>query len=225
MSSPDTSNPVRVVLVEDDAIMRNKIVSVLKTIDGFTVVAEFAQGQMAISGLLACMPDLVLVDLGLPDLPGLKVIEQTKAIRSECDVVVITTFGDEQSVFSALEAGANGYLLKGGTEEELRRDINFLREGGSPLSPAVSRKVLHALSKNKQTKHSSAQINTTRSLTEREVDILELISRGLSYDEAATRCSITRGTVHAHLKSVYRKLNVHSKTQAVFRARQDNIIS
>jgi DNA-binding NarL/FixJ family response regulator len=92
---------------------------------------------MAISGLLACMPDLVLVDLGLPDLPGLKVIEQTKAIRSECDVVVITTFGDEQSVFSALEAGANGYLLKGGTEEELRRDINFLREGGSPLSPAV----------------------------------------------------------------------------------------
>jgi DNA-binding NarL/FixJ family response regulator len=228
VNSANSSDPIRVVVVEDDSAMRKTIMSVLQNTAGYSVVGEFDQGQMAIRGLAACIPDLVLVDLGLPDIPGLEVIEQAKATCPECDVVVITTFGDEQSVYTALEAGADGYLLKGGTEEELRRDIKCLSEGGSPLSPAISRKVLSffsVLSKNKKMARSGAQdAKTARLLTEREVDILDLISRGFSYDEAATQCSITRDTVHAHLKSIYRKLNVHSKTQAVFRARQKKII-
>jgi DNA-binding NarL/FixJ family response regulator len=220
---------VRVVIVEDDTATRAALVNVLQTSIGYTIAAEFADGQSAIRSLTQTLPDLMLVDLGLPDMPGTKVIETAVRVLPDCDVLVISTFGDEQSVFSALAAGARGYLLKGGTDEELRKDIASLRQGGSPLSPAVARKVLTELSTRMSPKHppetDENNVQAQYTLSEREVQILKLIGRGYSYEETAQYCSITRDTVHAHLKHIYRKLNVHSKTQALFSAREKNIIS
>jgi len=219
------SRSVRVAVVEDDAITRKMLVKILGSTPGFNVVAEFGEGQAAISSLAETLPDMFLVDLGLPDISGIQVVGQVARVCPDCDVLVITNFGDEQSVFSALEAGAKGYLLKGGTEEELRRDIASLREGGSPLAPAVARKVLAKLSNSNRVERNEKRVQAEYALTEREVKILELIGQGHSYDDAAQHCSIKKDTVHAHLKSIYRKLDVHSKTQAVFIARRNNIIS
>jgi len=223
VTAVDSSKLTRVVVVEDDPQIRKLLVNVLQGMPGFTVVAEFGEGRLAIRSLAATLPDLMLVDLGLPDIAGIEVIRQITTVCPECDVLVVTTFGDEPSIFSALEAGASGYLLKGGTEEELRRDIREVRSGGSPLSPAIARKVVNEFSRTRRTR--SRNRTQAPSLTERETKILELVSRGYSYDETAKQLVITRDTVHSHLKSIYRKLKVHSKMEAVFEARRKNIIS
>ena len=108
MTAVDSSKLTRVVVVEDDPQIRKLLVNVLQGMPGFTVVAEFGEGRLAIRSLAATLPDLMLVDLGLPDIAGIEVIRQITTVCPECDVLVVTTFGDEPSIFSALEAGASG---------------------------------------------------------------------------------------------------------------------
>ena len=141
----ESRTPLRVAIVEDDLAARNMLVSTLQADPDYTVVAEFAEGRAAVSAIPNLAPDMVLVDLGLPDISGIDVIRQLKATHPGCDVLVVTTFGDERTITSALEAGADGYLLKGIPLEELRRDIHSLRAGGSPLSPMVARQLLNRL--------------------------------------------------------------------------------
>jgi DNA-binding NarL/FixJ family response regulator len=212
---------VRVAIVEDDPSMRKMLVSTLQVDPHYVVVAEFAEGEPAASVIPGLAPDVVLVDLGLPDISGIEVIRTLKEKRPECDLLVITTFGDEKTVTRALEAGADGYLLKGTPMEELRRDLHHLRSGGSPLSPMVARQLLNKLqSKVFEEKFPAVENNLTR----RERDILEMIAKGFSYAETSEICGIAITTVHSHLKSIYRKLEVHSKTEAVHEARRLNLI-
>jgi len=218
-SSP---KPTRVVVIEDDAATRKMLVAALEEDADYNVVAEFGEGVAALASLKRIKPDLVLIDLGLPDISGIQVIQEIGATRLKCDVLVITTFGDDQSIFSALEAGAHGYLLKGVTAEELRRDVRLLRDGGSPLSPSIARKLLNKLNAKKPDQ--IAPLNKKSSLTPREVEILQFIGQGFSYNETAAQCNIKNETVHAHLKSIYRKLAVHSNMEAVYEARRQNII-
>jgi len=198
------------------------LVDALEADAEYNVVAEFREGGAALVSLKQTEPDLVLVDLGLPDISGIQVIQEIVSTRPQCDVLVVTTFGDDHSIFSALEAGARGYLLKGVTAEELRRDVRLLRDGGSPLSPGIARKLLDKLSA-KKSKQIAPQ-NKETSLTPREAEILQLIGQGFSYKETAAYCHIKNETVHAHLKSIYRKLAVHSNMEAVYEARRKNII-
>jgi DNA-binding NarL/FixJ family response regulator len=166
--------------------------------------------------------DIVLVDIGLPDISGIDVIRELKALCPGCNVLVVTTFGDEKTVTSALEAGADGYLLKGTGLEELKRDIHALQDGGSPLSPMIARKLLNRLQTKAVDKKSDSGGETK--LTRREHEILEMIAKGFSYAETSKICSISAATVHSHLKSIYRKLEVHSKTEAVYEARRRSLI-
>ena len=122
-----------------------------------------------------------------------------------------------------MEAGANGYLLKGTTLEELRRDIQHLRTGGSPLSPMVARQLLNKLQS--KAADSAPQVPGGTKLTRREHDILQMIAKGFSYAETSQICGVASATVHSHLKSIYRKLEVHSKTEAVYEARRRSLIS
>jgi DNA-binding NarL/FixJ family response regulator len=218
----DTRKPLRVAIVEDDLAARNILVSALQRDADYTVVAEFAEGTAAICAIPSLAPDMVLVDLGLPDISGIEVIRELKSTYHQCDVLVVTTFGDERTITSALEAGADGYLLKGIPLEELRRDIHTLRAGGSPLSPMAARQLLNRL----QSKASGDRGSTGKNgnLTRREQDILELIAKGFSYAETSQICGISAATVHTHLKSIYRKLEVHSKTEAVYEARRRSLI-
>jgi DNA-binding NarL/FixJ family response regulator len=217
-----THQPARVVVVEDDAATRKLLVNALEADAAYKVVAEFSEGGPAIASIKEIEPDLLLIDLGLPDIPGIQIIRDIGATYPKCDILVITTFGDDHSIFSALEAGARGYLLKGVTSEELRRDVQLLRDGGSPLSPSIARKVLDRLSTNKSEQAASPKNEAL--LTPREIEILRLIGQGLTYNETAAHCKITSATVHAHLKSIYRKLAVNSNTEAIYEGRRRKII-
>src|SRR5262249_19656413 len=144
------------------------------------------------------------------------------ALRPECNVLVVTTFGDEKTVTSALEAGADGYLLKGTPLEELKRDIHALQDGGSPLSPMIARKLLNRLQARRADGKPDGGGETR--LTRREHEVLQMIAKGFSYAETSEICGISTATVHSHLKSIYRKLEVHSKTEAVYEARRRSLI-
>lgn len=214
--------PTRVVVVEDDAATRKMLVAAIEADKTYKIVAEFGEGMTARASIKAIQPDLVLIDLGLPDISGLQIIVDVAANLPNCDTLVITTFGDEHSIFSALQAGARGYLLKGATADELRRDIRSLRDGGSPLSPSIARKLISRLGSNPSEELPSR--TGDKSLTSREREILQFIGKGFSYAETAAHCNVKNETVHAHLKSIYRKLAVHSNMEAVYEARRRNII-
>jgi DNA-binding NarL/FixJ family response regulator len=213
---------VRIVIVDDDPASRKVMVWALQADQDFVVAAEFAEGAAAVAAIRNLLPDVVLIDLGLPDICGIEVIEKTKQICPECDILVVTALADERSVTSALEAGADGYLLKGTRIQELRDDIRCLRNGGSPLSPPVARQLLNKLQC--KTANDRVPIGGSAKLTRRERDILEMIAKGFSYFETSQICGVASATVHSHLKSIYRKLEVHSKTEAVHEARRLSLI-
>ena len=215
-------HPIRIAIVEDDPALRKMLVSLLQADTDYAVVAEFSEGRAAIAALPHLAPDIVLVDLGLPDISGIEVIRRLKEICANASVLVVTTFGDEHTVTSALEAGADGYLLKGTALEELKHDLHSLQHGGSPLSPMIARTLLNRL----QTKAAGEKPDTggDTTLTRREHEILMMIAKGFSYAETSKICGISTATVHSHLKSIYRKLEVHSKTEAVYEARRRSLI-
>jgi DNA-binding NarL/FixJ family response regulator len=216
MTKP-TRNRTRVALIEDDAETRQRLAASICEHDWLELVEVFTTGTEALSTLASANPDVLLVDLGLPDISGLEIIRFAAARLPECDILVISMFGDEATVLAALEAGARGYLLKGSLARDISIDIRDLRDGGSPLSPSIARQVLKRL-QSRQPERAKGGSSEDTGLSPREIEILNAISRGFSYAETAVTLGITIGTVHTHLKRIYGKLAVHSKTEAVYEA-------
>jgi DNA-binding NarL/FixJ family response regulator len=216
----ETAALTRVALVEDDREARERLVESIRQQGSLRLVAEYATGGEALAGLEAGAPDVLLVDLGLPDVSGLDVVRFASSRYPECDILVISIFGDEANVLAALEAGARGYLLKGSLQHDIAFDIQDLRNGGSPLSPVIARQVLKRL----HAPASERKPDDETLLTARETEILNAISRGFSYAETAQLLGVSVGTVHTFLKRIYRKLEVHSKTEAVFEANRLGLI-
>jgi DNA-binding NarL/FixJ family response regulator len=210
----------RVALVEDDREARTRLVESIRQQRSLRLVAEYATGGEALAGLEVGAPDVLLVDLGLPDFSGLDVVRFAAGRYPECDILVISIFGDEANVLAALEAGARGYLLKGSLQHDIAFDIQDLRNGGSPLSPVIARQVLKRL----RPVAPESKSDEETLLTARETEILNAISRGFSYAETAQLLGVSVGTVHTFLKRIYRKLAVHSKTEAVFEANRLGLI-
>jgi DNA-binding NarL/FixJ family response regulator len=214
--------PVTVALVEDDDVARARLVASICAEPAMRVVGDWRTGAEALAHLERQAPDVLLVDIGLPDMSGLEVVRAAAARLPSCDILVVTVFGDEQTVLAALEAGARGYLLKGAATRDIKEDIRELRHGGSPLSPMIARQVLKRLQggngRPRRSSHDEAL------LTLRESEILNVIARGFSYAETAKMLSISVHTVQSHIKHIYRKLAVHSKTEAVFEADKRGIL-
>lgn len=206
------SGPVTIALVEDDDEARGRLVASIRSDPNLDLVGEYHTGADALAGIAGAAPDVFLVDLGLPDMPGLEVVRQIASRRPACEILVVTIFGDEESIISAFEAGAHGYLLKGALEHDIADDIRHLRNGGSPLSPVIARQVLKRLVPGRRAAPANSQ------LTPRETEILNAIARGFTYAETAQLLHLSVQTVHTHLKNIYKKLAVHSKTEAVFEA-------
>jgi len=206
------SGPVTIALVEDDDEARGRLVASIRSDPSLRLVGEYRTGADALAEIARGTPDVFLVDLGLPDMPGLEVVRQIAARHPSCDILVVTIFGDEESIISALEAGAHGYLLKGALEHDIAEDIRQLRNGGSPLSPVIARQVLKRLVPGRRAASANSQ------LTPRETEILNAIARGFTYAETGELLHLSVQTVHTHLKNIYKKLAVHSKTEAVFEA-------
>lgn len=190
------------------------------------LLGQYASGKAALADLENRVPNVLLVDLGLEDMSGLEVIRRINQRQPGCDILVVTMFGDEEHVLSALEAGARGYLLKGDDVRDIAMDIEEIGNGGSPLSPIIARQVLKRL-RSPGTPAAPAGLAAAMDeglLTDRESEILRTIARGFTYAETAELLHISKDTVHTHLKRVYRKLAVNSKTEAVFEAEARKLI-
>jgi DNA-binding NarL/FixJ family response regulator len=215
-----------VAIVEDNDDTRAQLAASVGACPELRLAGQYATGRDAIAGLAQAVPDVLLVDLGLPDISGLEVIRHAAARHPDCDILVFSVFGDEEHVIAALEAGAGGFLLKGARNRDITIDIQELRNGGSPLSPIIARQVLkrlHPASRSESGKPPEP-VNGEEALTARETEILRTIARGFSYAETADLLGVSTQTVHTHLKRVYRKLAVHSKTEAVFEAEQRKLL-
>jgi DNA-binding NarL/FixJ family response regulator len=164
------------------------------------------------------VPDVLVVDLGLPDGSGAQLIRAAAKKRPDCDALVVTVFGDDQHVIDAIEAGATGYILKDSPPGELARCIRELRAGGAPISPSIARRLLARM--RAPTAKPAAGAQGASPLTEREAEILQLIAKGLSFADVGGVLGISAHTVVAHVKKIYRKLSVHSRGEAVFEATQ-----
>lgn len=219
-SSPSLPSPLAVVIVEDDQRTRAHLCAAIDGRPELRLAACFERAQPAIAWFGANQVDVLLADLGLPDGSGIDVIRACAAQCPRCDIMVITMFGDEKNVLSAIEAGASGYLLKDADQLDVTRAIMELRAGGSPMSPLIARKVLlQARVKEMVAETSVPAVQAGLvGLTRREAETLDLIARGYTYGEVAQLLSVTVGTVQTHIKSIYGKLAVHSRSEAVFEA-------
>lgn len=213
-----SSPRARVAIVEDDAILREELARVVTSAEGMDVVGA-AETLSAGQTLLASAPDVLLVDLALPDGNGVDLITEARRKIPAIKIVVVSIFGDARSVVRAIEAGADGYLLKGADPGEAEAAIRSVLDGGAPISPAVAS---HILTRMRERTATRAELDAP--LTEKEVAILTDLAKGFRYKEVARLHGISPHTVADHVKSIYRKLAVNSRSEAVFEAVQAGLI-
>ena len=218
----------KVLIVEDEPEFLRRFTNAVLMDPQLALAGSAGSGRAAIAMLDAAAPDVVLLDLGLPDMNGVEVIRHAMRQSRPCDVLVVSMFDDDQNVLDSIEAGAAGYVLKDALPESIVTSIQELRCGGSPISPGIARRILSrfrlALG---PARPASAPSPSCRSqdgcgspLTERETELLRLTAKGLSFDTISELMGISPHTVVAHVRKIYRKLAVHSRGEAVYEATQ-----
>jgi NarL family two-component system response regulator LiaR len=212
--------PIRVLLTDDHAIVRKGVRALLLTEKDIEVVGEAGSGAEAIVQAEALCPDVILMDLVMPELDGIEATRQITAKLPGTRILVLTSFAADEKVFPAIKAGALGYLLKDSGPEELVRAIRKVYHGEPSLEPSIARKVLMELS------HPPKQQPLTADpLTEREFDVLRLLAQGCSNKEIAVKLSVSELTVRTHVSNILCKLHLASRTQAALYALQKGISS
>lgn len=206
------SDPVRVAIIEDSPIVRETLASQIAVMDGLCL-AGTADSISAAAALIAKGADVFLLDLGLPDGTGTALIPHIKA-AGEAKVIVLTSFGDRDTVVRTIEAGADGYLLKDSSATDIESAIAAALGGGAPISAAAA---VHLLDRLRSAK-SEADEDNRPALSVREAELLQLFAKGYSYKETARILSISPLTVGNHVRSIYRKLDVHTRGEAVYEA-------
>lgn len=207
MKQPDS---IRLLVVDDHQAFRMGLVAIVNENEGMQVVAEAGTGSQAIELCRTCCPDVVLMDLRLPGLSG---VEATIAIRKEfpqCRIIVITTYDGDEDIYRALQSGAQGYLLKDMSKEEMVEAIQAVHAGKHRIPPNVANRLAARMGRPE--------------ITPREIEVLQLVVKGKSNKEIGADLGITEDTVKGHLKSVYTKLGVNDRTQAAMSALQHGIM-
>jgi two-component system NarL family response regulator len=206
-----TKESIRVLVVEDHHVVRQGLVALLNVVDGLEVVGEAADGVEAIAQFRKHQPDIALIDLRLPRLTGVEVIERIRMETPHARFIVLTTYDGDEDIYRALQAGARAYLLKGMTSEELIAAIRAVHAGKSQIPPAIAQRLAERMG--------------TEELTPREFDVLEQIVRGLSNKDIATELEISEATVKTHINNLLSKLGVTDRTQAATAALQRGIVT
>ncbi len=201
---------IRVALVEDDEKIRSNLITLLEQSEGFRCVGAYPDAETALKDMSYKSPEIVLMDINLPGMDGIECTYNLKAKMPKLQIVMLTVYEDTGKIFQALQAGAVGYLLKLTKPEEILTALNEVSLGGSPMSAQIARKVVQSFHR-KQVKLSEDQAP----LTVREEQVLNLLSKGYLYKEIASELSISSDTVHNHIRKIYEKLQVHSRTEAV----------
>jgi DNA-binding NarL/FixJ family response regulator len=213
---------VRVLLVDDDDLMRAGLRAVLSSDSRVEVVGEAGSGRAAVERVRALRPDLVLMDVRMPDLDGIAATREVTSALPEVKVVILTTFEQDDYIFGALNAGASGFLLKRSGPEELLAAIQTVAAGDSLLSPSVTRTVIDRMAR-----QPTPEIGPSRlldELTPREHEVLVLLARGLSNSEIAAELVIEESTVKTHVKRILMKLRLRDRIQAVVFAYESGLI-
>lgn len=219
--------PTRVLIVEDEPEFMHRFSGAVLGDPSLCLSAAVGTGRAGIAMLDLQTPDVLLVDLGLPDMKGVAVIEHAARHHPACDVLVVTMFADDDHVVASIEAGASGYLLKDASAERIAASIHELRAGGAPISPGIARRVLERFRSRSAVPAPVAAPQTaapppaeTSPLTPRESELLRMIAKGFTFETIGTLLDISPHTVVAHVKKIYRKLAVHSRGEAVYEAGQ-----
>jgi DNA-binding NarL/FixJ family response regulator len=201
--------PTNVSIVEDNDKLRGTLARVLNRADGFRCVSQYANAEDALKDLPQVRPDVVLMDINLPGMNGVKCVQQLKTLLPGIQVMMLTVYEDTENIFNALAAGANGYMLKRTPSKELLEAIQEVHQGGSPMTMHIARKVVQSFQR------SAASVPPTENLSEREQQVLDLLSLGLMYKEIADKLGISYETVHTYIRRIYEKLQVRTRTEAV----------
>ena len=205
--------PIRVLLVDDDALMRAGLAAILSSDSTVEVVGEAADGRLAVERVSALRPDVVLMDVRMPDLDGIAATREVVAADPDARVVILTTFEDDDYVFGALTAGASGFLLKRTSPEDLLAAIKAVAAGDSLLSPSVTRRVIDRMAR--LPTGEAVLDERLGELTPREREVLAQLARGLSNAEIAEELVIEESTVKTHVKRILMKLHLRDRVQAV----------
>jgi DNA-binding NarL/FixJ family response regulator len=210
---------VTVAIIEDDAEVRSILVRWVNSAPGFSCVGDHGSAESALARMAAEKPDIVLVDINLPGLNGVECVSRLTVILPSTQFIMLTVYEDSEHIFEALAAGAIGYLLKRTRREELIGALEQIKAGGSPMTGYIARKVVQAFrSQWKETPE-------TRSLSAREREVLELLTRGHLYKEVCEILGITMSTVNTHARRIYEKLHVRSRAEAVARYTKRSFVS
>jgi DNA-binding NarL/FixJ family response regulator len=207
---------MRIAIVEDNSVTRETLKAIISSEPSVVLTAALATAEEALKCLAECCPEVLLVDLDLPGMHGIELIRRAKTKYPSLEIMVYTIFEDRETVFSAIKAGASGYILKGSSSRELIDSLESLYRGGAPMSPRIARKVINEF-------HSqfTEEVNP---LSQKESQILRYVGQGMTYKELAELLTISPHTVHTHIKNIYEKLQARDRRDALQRARKIGII-
>jgi DNA-binding NarL/FixJ family response regulator len=218
----DHTTRYKVLLVEDEPATRQRLANAVAAHPQLNILAAVGSVSDGKAQLARTQPDVLLTDLGLPDGDGTELIAELDKLGYQTEAMVITVFGDERHVIRAVEMGATGYLLKDDRPEAITEAIMELLAGGSPMSASIARYLLKRIKPVKSVQ--PVEVETDLQLSQREQEVLRHIAKGFSYAEISELLNVSTHTVASHLKSIYRKIGVHSRGEAVFEATQLGLI-
>jgi NarL family two-component system response regulator LiaR len=217
MSDPRTK--IRLLIVDDHRVVRAGLRMLISTEQGLEIVGEASDGMEAVDLAESLRPDVVLLDLVMPRQDGISTIKQLQYLDHNIKILVITSFAEDDKIFPAIKAGALGYLLKDFEPDELLQAIRDVYNGTPALQPSIALKLMEELKKPTDLPPTKAP------LTNREMEVLKLVARGLTNKQIAERLSIATRTVHAHIRSILSKLQLANRTQAALYALRQGIIT
>jgi DNA-binding NarL/FixJ family response regulator len=209
---------IKVLLYEDNPQLREGLTMLISGSDGFEVVAAFKNCENVVSEVMAFQPDVILMDIDMPGVNGIEGLKRIRAVNRDVKILMLTVFDDNQNVFQAISNGANGYILKKTPPARLLEYISEAATGGAPMTASIATQVLKMF----------ANMNTKQGedyhLSDREKQVLQLLVDGYSYKMIASEMFIAIDTVRSHIKKIYEKLHVNSKSEAVAKAFKDKLV-
>ncbi len=214
------ADTIRILVADDHPVVRDGLVAILSTQPDFEIVGEAANGLEVVKQVTTLQPDVVLLDLEMPELDGVEALKQLQEKNAAVRVIVFTAFDTDERILGAVQAGAQGYLLKGVPRDELFKAIRVVHAGGSLLQPVVASKLLRQVSHSQESLTSNVE-----TLTPREAEVLQLLAQGLQNKEIAARLVISERTVKFHVSSIMGKLGAGNRTEAVTIAAQQGLIT